>query len=195
MEELEGNCSRFRHNSRKACGVASADWFLLSAFPHPLSLGGLNEAFNDIADVRRHRNPNLQILGVIFTNVDGRATKLRAQLETVVSQALPQRKFDNYISPAAMLPALSGRGRTLFQMPRYATLTVATQYLRLSAEIEWRTTNRQAFLQGTLGRAPYETILARPRVAARGCNSGPDPEAPTIPEAAASAADRAIANL
>ena len=35
------------------------------------ALGGLTEAFNDIADVRRHRNPNLEVLGVVFTNVDG----------------------------------------------------------------------------------------------------------------------------
>jgi len=39
-----------------------AEWFLLSAFPHPLSLGGLTQAFNDIADVRKHRNPHLALL-------------------------------------------------------------------------------------------------------------------------------------
>jgi len=33
---------------------STAEWFLLSAFPHPLSLGGLTEALNDIADVRRY---------------------------------------------------------------------------------------------------------------------------------------------
>ncbi|MFN0133117.1 MAG: ParA family protein [Phycisphaerales bacterium] len=64
----------------------AAEWFLLSAFPHPLSMGGLTEAFRDIGDVRRHRNPNLEILGVIFTNVDRRARRLRARLETVVAR-------------------------------------------------------------------------------------------------------------
>ncbi len=129
---------------------STADWFLLSAFPHPLSLGGLTEAFNDIADVRRHRNPGLDVLGVIFTNVDGRATRLREQLEKVVNDALPGRRFQTSISQAIILPELSGRGRTLFQLPGYLKIKVAGQYLRLAAEVEHRVLNRQAFLGGTL---------------------------------------------
>jgi cellulose biosynthesis protein BcsQ len=113
-------------------------------------MGGLTEAFNDIADVRRHRNPALEVLGVIFTNVDGRATKLRSQLEIVVGEALPGRRFETCISQAVILPELSGRGKTIFQVPGYARLTVAQQYLRLAAEIEHRTRQRQAFLAGTL---------------------------------------------
>jgi chromosome partitioning protein len=145
---------------------ATAEWFLLSAFPHPLSLGGLTEAFNDIADVRRHRNPRLEILGVVFTNVDGRATRLRAQLEAVVNESLAGRQFETFISQAIILPELSGRGKTLFQMPRYLDIKVAQQYLRLSAEIEHRTLHRDAFLAGTLppfaeGRActPHQSTI------------------------------------
>ncbi len=129
---------------------SSAEWFLLSAFPHPLSLGGLTEAFNDIADVRRHRNPGLEILGVVFTNVDGRATRLRSQLEEVVHEALPGRRFETYISQAVILPDLSGRGKTLFQLPRHKDIPVARQYMRLSEEVEERVLNRDAFLNGTL---------------------------------------------
>src|SRR5205085_9548991 len=89
---------------------SSAEWFLLSAFPHPLSLGGLTEAFNDIADVRKHRNADLEVLGVVFTNVDGRATRLRSELERVVNDALPGRRFETYISQAIALPKASGEG-------------------------------------------------------------------------------------
>jgi chromosome partitioning protein len=137
---------------------ATAEWFLLSAFPHPLALGGLTEAFNDIADVRRHRNPALEILGVVFTNVDDRATKLRAQLETVVNQALPGRRFETSISQAILLPDLSGRGKTLFQLPKYLHLKVAQQYLRLAAEIEHRVCHRDAFLAGTLPPLGQATV-------------------------------------
>jgi chromosome partitioning protein len=129
---------------------AAAEWFLLSAFPHPLSLGGLTEAFNDIADVRRRRNPRLEVLGVVFTNVDGRATRLRAELEAVVNDALPGRRFETCISQAVILPELSGRGKTLFQLPNFTKLNVANQYLRLAAEIEYRVRNREAFLAGEL---------------------------------------------
>ena len=135
-----------------------ADWFLLSAFPHPLSLGGLTEAFNDIADVRRHRNPNLEVLGVVFTNVDVRATRLRAQLEEVVHEALPGRRFDTSISQAVILPEASGKGRTLFQAPKFRDVPVARQYLRLSVELEHRVRNREAFLNGSLGAPDYSVL-------------------------------------
>jgi len=160
---------------------ATAEWFLLSAFPHPLSLGGLTEAFSDIADVRRARNPRLEILGVVFTNVDGRATRLRAQLEAVVSEALPGRRFETSISQAVILPELSGRGRTVFQLPRYLHLNVAQQYLRIAAEIEHRVLNREAFLAGSL--PPLEQAsVSTPRSAAP--IEGPGEDAFPTPEAA-----------
>ncbi|TWT44349.1 MinD/ParA/CobQ/CobA-like protein [Phycisphaerae bacterium RAS1] len=130
---------------------ATAEWFLLSAFPHPLSLAGLTEAFKDIADVRRGRNPRLEVLGVIFTNVDGRATRLRGELEAVVAAALPSRQFETSISQAVLLPELSGRGKTIFQVPGFTKYKVAHQYLRLAAEIEHRVLHRDAFLRGELG--------------------------------------------
>jgi chromosome partitioning protein len=143
---------------------STAEWFLLSAFPHPLSLGGLTEALNDIADVRRHRNPRLEVLGVVLTNVDGRATKLRAQLEDVVNQALPRRRFETSISQAVLLPDLSGRGKTLFQLPGFARIRVAQQYMRLGAEIEHRVWNREAFLAGTLESVDLN-LIGRPPLA------------------------------
>ncbi len=129
---------------------SSAEWFLLSAFPHPLSLGGLTEAFKDIADARRHRNPALEVLGVVFTNVDGRATRLRSQLDSVVNEALPGRRFQTWISQAIIIPEVSGMGKTLFQLPRYKSIPVAEQYLRLSIELEYRVKNRESFIRGTL---------------------------------------------
>lgn len=137
---------------------STAEWFLLSAFPHPLSLGGLTEAFNDIADVRKHRNPGLEVLGVVFTNVDGRATRLRAQLEGVVNEALPGRRFDTSISQAVILPDVSGRGKTLFQLPNFENIPVAQQYLRLSTEVEHRVRHRESFLQGKLEHPAFSAM-------------------------------------
>lgn len=139
---------------------STADWFLLSAFPHPLSLGGLTEALNDIADVRKHRNPALEVLGVVFTNVDGRATRLRGQLETVVERALPGRRLETTISQAVILPQVSGEGKTLFQLPRFSGIPTAQQYLRLSVEIQQRAANREAFLYGTLPTPDFSIIAA-----------------------------------
>lgn len=139
---------------------SSAEWFLLSAFPHPLSLGGLTEAFNDIADVRRHRNPVLEVLGVVFTNVDGRATRLRNELEACVAAALPNRQFQTSISQAVILPEVSGRGKTLFQLPKFERYPVALQYMQLAAEVEARVLNRTEFLAGTLASPAPGSFLA-----------------------------------
>ena len=137
---------------------STAEWFLLSAFPQPLSLGGLTEAFKDIADVRKHRNPALEVLGVAFSAIDGRATRLRTQVEEVVDQALPGRRFDCFISQAIILPVASGEGKTVFQMPKFESIPVAQQYLRLSVELEHRARNRDAFLNGTLQPPDYSVL-------------------------------------
>lgn len=142
---------------------SSAEWFLLSAFPHPLSLAGLTEAFNDIADARRHRNPNLEVLGIVFAGVDRRATKLRSRLEAVVHEALPGRRFRTQIPQAIVLPEVSGRGITLFQDQHLASHPVTMEYRRLAAEVEHRVTHRAEFLANTLAEPDLSEAGAPPR--------------------------------
>jgi len=136
--------------STTIAAYSCSEWFLLSAFPHPLSLSGVTEALRDIGDVRLHRNPRLEVLGVIFTCVDGRAKVLRNQLEQAVGEALPGRSFDTVISQANILPTISGKGKVLFQLPAFEGIPVAMQYLRLSSEVERRVLNREAYLAGVL---------------------------------------------
>src|SRR5918911_319637 len=120
---------------------SAADWFLLSAFPHPLSVGGLNEAFKDIADVRTRRNPGLEILGVVLTCVDMR-TNLAVEVEELVARELPGRAFQTKITQATAVPKCSGRGKTLFQVEAYAGHKVTEQYRALAAELEERVRRR-----------------------------------------------------
>ena len=122
-----------------------AEWFLLSAFPHPLSMAGLNEALKDIADVRAQRNPGLEVLGVILACVDTR-TNLARDVEALVARELPGRAFETIITQANALPVLSGRGKTLFDSKLYATHKVTEQYRCLAAEVERRLLNREGFL-------------------------------------------------
>lgn len=129
---------------------ASAQWFLLTAFPHPLSLAGLGEAFRDIADVRRLRNPVLEVLGVVLNNVDGRARRLRSQVETTLASVAPGRLFTTAITQAVAIPESSGRGCTVFQLPGGERTRTAHQFLNLAGEIVHRITNRELFLAGKL---------------------------------------------
>jgi chromosome partitioning protein len=130
---------------------AASEWFLLSAFPHPLSVRGISEACADIADVRERRNPELEVLGIVFTNVDGRARRMRAEIDGAIGDLMPGRRFRTVIAQAVAVPESSGRGQTVFQHSDTQRLAVARQFRRLADEVEHRTHNREAFLGGTLG--------------------------------------------
>ncbi len=129
------------------------DWFLLSTFPHPLSISGLNEALKDIADVRARRNPNLEVLGVLICSVDLRSNLWR-EVDEVIKTCLPGRGFYTKISQAIEVAKLSGRGRTVLQARGSKKIPVATQYRELASEIEWRICNREAFLSGVTPPEP-----------------------------------------
>lgn len=141
----------------------AAEWFLLSVFPQHLSMESLAGAFNDIADVRAQRNENLEVLGVVFTCVDGRIKKQRQRLEDMVAKAVPGRKCENFTSQAKALSDSSSKGQTLFQVEGLRTHKVADQYRRLAIELEHRVLNRDAFIAGTLAPPRYdETEDKRP---------------------------------
>jgi len=125
----------------------AADWFLLSAFPHALAIYGLNEALADIADVRAQRNPNLEVLGVVITHVDGR-TKGWREVDALIKENLPTRAFETLISRAEVFVKATEKGKTIFQIPQFRTHKVVEQYRQLTKEIEWRVLNREEFLSG-----------------------------------------------
>lgn len=133
---------------------SSADWFLLTVFPHPLSLSGLNEALKDIADVRTRRNPRLEVMGVLLNAVDAR-TRLWQEVAQVVESALPGKLFQTHISQSIEVAKAAGTGRTLFQLVANATLQrgrdtdhrVVHQYRELAREVLWRATCRDEYLR------------------------------------------------
>lgn len=125
----------------------AADWFLLSAFPHALAIYGLNEALADIADVRAQRNPELEILGVVITGVDGR-TKGWREIDGLIKDNMPGRAFNTLISRAEVVVKASEKGKTVFQMRQFQNHKVVEQYRELTREIEWRIMNREEFLAG-----------------------------------------------
>jgi len=129
---------------------ASAEWFLLTAFPHPLSLAGIDEAVRDIADVRRLRNPSLEVLGVVLTNVDRRARRLRSQVESSLAAIAPGQLFQTCITQAVAIPEASGQGCTVFQLPHGEQLVPAGQFIGLAGEVMHRINHRSEFLSGTL---------------------------------------------
>lgn len=117
---------------------AAAEWFLLTAFPHPLSLAGLTEAFRDLADVRRLTNPGLRVLGVVMTNVDRRASRMLAEIEHTLEAAAPGSLMQSRISQAAVIPWASGHGHTVFEIDNPRCERPVAEFLALAHEVEER---------------------------------------------------------
>lgn len=124
----------------------AAEWFLLTALPHYLSLAGLTEACRDIADVRRLRNPGLQVLGVLLCAVDERATRARAEITELIRHALPGRMFTTRIPQATAVQECVLDGVPLLAHPGHRDHIAARAFLRLAEEVEGRIHHREEFL-------------------------------------------------
>lgn len=124
---------------------ASSDWFLLSVFPQPLAIGGLADAINDIALVRKNTNRHLEVLGVIICAVK-RNSNLWQQIDSLIKDNFPGRGFRTTISQSVALERTSGQGITLFQDAKLSKHKCAEEYRELAAEIEYRALNRDKFI-------------------------------------------------
>ncbi len=120
----------------------AADYFLLSAMPETFAVQGLTHALRDIQSVREHGgNPQLTLIGVILSNVDGRLTRLARELLHYVAAtfaATPpwMRKYETTVSRTTLIPAAQKLGKTIFQIePRHK---VADQFRALAREFEAR---------------------------------------------------------
>ena len=87
----------------------AAKWFILSAFPDPLAISGLTDALVDIHAAQRHGNPELRILGVVLSGIDGRKTRLATSLISYVEEKFsvdggPSAKFKTTISRSTVVP-------------------------------------------------------------------------------------------
>jgi chromosome partitioning protein len=119
-----------------------SQYFLLSAMPEMFAIKGLNKALKDIQTVReRGGNPNLVLLGVVLSNVDGKLTRLARELltyvETTFAEAPPwMQKYKTTISRTTELPVAQKQGKTIFQTnPEHK---VTQQYRDLASEFEDR---------------------------------------------------------
>jgi chromosome partitioning protein len=122
----------------------AADYFLLSAMPETFAIQGLSAALQDIKSVReRGGNPRLTLLGVIIGNVDGRQTRLAADLlgyvETTFGDLPPwMRKYETTISRTTIISSAQKAGKTIFQTePKHK---VTDQFRALARELEARIT-------------------------------------------------------
>jgi chromosome partitioning protein len=119
----------------------AAHWFILAAMPDPLAIAGLNDALVDLQSAQQNGNPNLRLLGVVLSGVEGRRTRLASSLSDYVeAQFAPgggrSAKFQATINRSTVIPEAQKDGLTLFQTaPRHK---ICDQYRALAAEVEAR---------------------------------------------------------
>lgn len=129
-------------NTPTIAAYKAAKWFILSALPDPLAISGLTDALVDIHTAQRHGNPELRILGVVLSGIDGRKTRLATSLISYVEEKFsidggPSAKFRSTISRSTVVPEAQKLGRTVLQTD--PTHKVAQQYRDLANEVEQRT--------------------------------------------------------
>jgi chromosome partitioning protein len=120
----------------------AADYFLLSAIPEPLAVGGLNDALADIATVRQQGNPNLRLIGVVLSAIKGRSTRIQRELIGYVQDTFDNapdpyiRSYKAQIAETTYICESQKQGKTMFQL--YPTHKVTEQFRELALEIEAR---------------------------------------------------------
>lgn len=120
----------------------AATYFLLSAIPEPLAIEGLSDALQDIATVREQGNPDLRLIGVVISAIEGRTTRLQRELISYVEETFDRssdplmQSYITRISKTTYVCDSQKSGKTMLQL--YPDHKVTQQYRELSLEIDSR---------------------------------------------------------
>ncbi|MEM8667434.1 MAG: ParA family protein [Planctomycetota bacterium] len=118
-----------------------ARWFLIASMPQQLAVEGIQAAISDLASVREHRNPSIELLGVVMNCVDGRRTRASIQQIEHVQAGLPEDAgLFSVIERTTKVSQAQQLGRTILETdPEHK---VTGQFRRLAAEVEDRIQRR-----------------------------------------------------
>jgi len=115
---------------------------LLSAIPEPLAIEGLSDALQDIATVREQGNPELRLIGVVISAIEGRTTRLQRELIAYVEETFDRssdplmQSYATQIGKTIYVCDSQKSGKTMLQA--YPDRKVTQQYRELALEIDSR---------------------------------------------------------
>ena len=94
--------------------LGAADWFIIPVFPSAYDMAGLERLMANVTKVRRQRNPDLRLLGVLVGNFDKTTV-----LDQEIYDAL-KAKFNAHLSPTTIrrgvrLREAAAHGLTIFE--------------------------------------------------------------------------------
>lgn len=111
----------------------AADGFLLVAIPEGLAIQGLNEALQDIVEVNKYREPQLQLVGIAVGAVENR-TRLSRELLAYVAGTFKEFHLLPPIPRSTIIPTAQTQAKTLFQLD--PTHPIAQAFRELAANFE-----------------------------------------------------------
>jgi chromosome partitioning protein len=95
-------------------GLVAADLVLIPCDPSPLAVSGVHAIIETIGAVGARLNPDIDVLGVLMTRVDGRNSTLNEAMMAEIEGAWPQSLLDVRIGVATSLAQAQQAGLDIF---------------------------------------------------------------------------------
>ncbi|TNE86671.1 MAG: ParA family protein [Deltaproteobacteria bacterium] len=114
-------------------GLVAADQVLIPCDPSPLALNGVAALVETISTVATRLNPELDVLGVLLTRVDGRNTTLNAAVEEEILKEYGPALLPMRIGISSSLAKAQMEGQDIFAFD--PSSRGAAQYKELAAHV------------------------------------------------------------
>lgn len=95
-------------------GLCAADTVVIPCDPSPLALRGVEALVGTISAVAARLNPDIDVLGVLLTRVDGRNTKLNASIVEEISETYGDALLPVQVGISAKLAQAQSAGEDIF---------------------------------------------------------------------------------
>ena len=113
----------------------AADGFLLVAIPEGLAIQGLKEALQDIVEVNKYREPQLQLVGIAVGAVENR-TRLSRELLAYVAGTFKEFQLLPPIPRSTIVPTAQTQAKTIYDLD--PTHPVVQAFRELATNFEAR---------------------------------------------------------
>lgn len=116
--------------------LAAADRVLVPCDPSPLALNGVNALLRTVAQIADRLNPDIDLLGILLTRIDGRNTRLNLSIVNELTAQWGEAMLPVQIGVNASLGRAQAEGRDIFDVDPFGR--GAQQYAELADQVVQR---------------------------------------------------------
>jgi len=111
-------------------GLVAADYVLIPCDPSPLALKGVNALVDTVSSISMRLNPNIDVLGVLLTRIDGRNKTLNQAIVTEIEETYGPALLPVQIGIDSGLAKAQHAGKDIFAFDENSR--GAKQYMQLA---------------------------------------------------------------